>query len=183
MPDEFKMTDKDMILTNKHLYKPFVEPLNLPAHIMIKDDYCKAEPTDEAMDAMNAVMKDWNIERIFAFGGGSVIDLAKVLTLDIPNKAVDLFTGKTAPKKMRKLGIIPATCGTGSEVTNVAVAELKSLNIKKGLAVDETYAEYAVLITEPLNYLPDKAFALPRGDLIPRGGLGFGLPVTLGVLH
>ena len=29
----------------------------------------------------------------------------------------------------------------------------------------------------------DEALALPRGDLIPRGGLGFGLPVALGVLH
>ena len=62
--------------------------------------------------------------------------------------------------------MIPTTCGTGSEVTNVAVAELKSLHVKMGLAVDETYADKAVLIPESLQGLPDYVFATSPIDAL-----------------
>jgi len=62
--------------------------------------------------------------------------------------------------------VVPTTCGTGSEVTNVAIAELKSLHVKKGLAVEETYASKAVLIPESLSGLPDYVFATSSIDAL-----------------
>ncbi|NLP30326.1 MAG: 4-hydroxybutyrate dehydrogenase, partial [Clostridiales bacterium] len=58
------------------------------------------------------------------------------------------------------------TCGTGSEVTNVAIAELKSLKTKKGIAVEETYADVAVLIPETIKGLPYKFFVTSSIDAL-----------------
>lgn len=54
---------------------------------------------------------------------------------------------------------MPTTCGTGSEVTNIAILALNSRGTKKGLAVDEMYADSAVLVPELLNGLPFRFFA------------------------
>jgi 4-hydroxybutyrate dehydrogenase len=51
-------------------------------------------------------------------------------------------------------------------VTNVAIAELKSLHVKKGLAVDETYADIAVLIPETMKGLPYKVFTTSSVDAL-----------------
>ena len=88
------------------------------------------------------------------------------MALESTEKSVDLFTGKKVPKKVKELIVVPSTCGTGSEVTNVAIAELKSLQTKKGLAVEETYADIAVLIPESLQGLPDYVFATSSIDAL-----------------
>lgn len=49
---------------------------------------------------------------------------------------------------------VPTTCGAGSEVSNVSIAEFTKLHTKMGLAVDEIYADRAVLIPELLTGLP-----------------------------
>jgi 4-hydroxybutyrate dehydrogenase len=118
------------------------------------------------IDAIAKEMKKYSFERIIAFGGGTIVDICKVLALDVPEKSVDLFTGKAVPKKIKELVIVPTTAGTGSEVTNVAIAELKSLKIKKGIAVEETYADYAVLIPETVKGLPYKFFITSSLDAL-----------------
>jgi 4-hydroxybutyrate dehydrogenase len=54
---------------------------------------------------------------------------------------------------------VPTTFGTGSEVTNIAILQLKAKMIKMDLATDELYADSAVIIPELLQCLPFKAFA------------------------
>lgn len=51
-------------------------------------------------------------------------------------------------------------------MTNVAIAELKSMNVKMGLAAEETYADKAVLIPEALEDLPDYVFATSSIDAL-----------------
>ncbi|MFQ7473756.1 MAG: iron-containing alcohol dehydrogenase [Anaerovoracaceae bacterium] len=162
--ESFQIGKNDIIITNKILYKNYVKPIGTDSKCLFIEDYGTGEPTDEMIDEMALELRDCDYTRIIAFGGGTIVDICKILALDVPDKSVKLFTGEAEPVKVKELLIIPTTCGTGSEVTNVSIAELKSLNVKKGLAVDETYADNAVLIPEALEGLPDYVFATSSID-------------------
>lgn len=164
--EEFNIGKNDVLVTNEWMYKPYVEPLGIDTNVIYQEKYGKGEPSDEMIDAISIDMKQYDYDRIIAFGGGTIVDICKILALDVPKKSVDLFTGAVLPKKIKELIVVPTTCGTGSEVTNVAIAELKSLNTKKGIAVEETYADMAVLIPESLQGLPDKVFATSSIDAL-----------------
>lgn len=164
--DEFKLGKGDILVTNQWMYDPYVKPLGIDMPVVYQEKYGAGEPTDEMMDAMKAEMDKYDYNRIIAFGGGTIVDCCKVLACDIPDKVADLYTGKVAPKRVKELIVVPTTCGTGSEVTNVAVASIPSLNLKKGIADEETYADIAVLIPESLQGLPDKVFATSSVDAL-----------------
>lgn len=164
--DEFKLGKGDILVTNEWMYKPYVEGLGIDMPVIFQEKYGAGEPTDEMMDAMKAEMDQYEYDRIIAFGGGTIVDCCKVLACEIPDKVADLFTDKYPCKKIKKLIAVPTTCGTGSEVTNVAVAAIPSLNLKKGIATPDTFADEAVLIPESLQGLPDKVFATSSVDAL-----------------
>lgn len=164
--DEFKIGKGDILVTNQWMYDPYVKPLGIDVPVIYQEKYGQGEPSDEMMDAMKVDMDKYEFNRIIAFGGGTIVDICKVLSCEIPNKVADLYTGKVAPKRIKELIVVPTTCGTGSEVTNVAVASIPSLNLKKGIADEATYADTAVLIPESLQGLPDKVFATSSVDAL-----------------
>ena len=164
--EAFGLGKGDILVTNQWMYDPYVKPLGIDMPVIFQEKYGKGEPSDEMIDAMARDMAGYDYDRIIAFGGGTIVDICKVLSLEVPEQSVKLFTGEVAPKKVKELIVVPTTCGTGSEVTNVAIAELKSLHVKKGLAVEETYASKAVLIPESLGGLPDYVFATSSIDAL-----------------
>lgn len=164
--EAFGLGKGDILVTNQWMYDPYVKPLGIDIPVIFQEKYGSGEPSDEMIDAMAKDMKNYEYDRIIAFGGGTIVDICKVLCLDVPEKSVQLFMGEVKPVKVKELVVVPTTCGTGSEVTNVAIAELKSLHIKKGLAVEETYASTAVLIPESLQGLPDYVFATSSIDAL-----------------
>ena len=171
--DEFKLGKGDILVTNEWMYKPYVEGLGIDMPVIFQEKYGQGEPTDEMMDAMKAEMDKYDYNRIIAFGGGTIVDCCKVLACDIPDKVADLYTGKVAPKRVKELLVVPTTCGTGSEVTNVAVASLPALNLKKGIADEETFADIAILIPESLQGLPDYVFATSSIDALVHASESF----------
>ena len=164
--ESFSLTERDLIVTNQWLYEPYIKPLDVKANVIFQEKYGMGEPTDLMIDALVKEAKQYDFDRIIALGGGTVIDISKVLSLDVPEECVKLYTGEVEAKKVKELVIIPTTCGTGSEVTNVTVAALTSLDTKKGLASDETYASAAVLIPESMTGLPDKVFSTSSIDAL-----------------
>ncbi len=164
--EEFKIGKNDLVLTNEWLYTPYMEPLGIETNVIFQEKFGTGEPSDEMIDNISAEMKKYDFDRIIAFGGGTIVDICKVLALEVPERSEDLFMGKVAPVKKKELIAVPTTCGTGSEVTNVAIAGLKSLKIKKGIAVDETFADIAVLIPETLKGLPYKFFVTSSVDAL-----------------
>ena len=164
--EEFKLGKGDILVTNEWMYTPYVAPLGIDIPVIYQEKYGMGEPTDEMMDAMKVDMDKYEYDRIIAFGGGTIVDICKVLACEIPDKAADLYTGKVEAKRIKELVLVPTTCGTGSEVTNVAVASIPSMNLKKGIATEETYADCAVLIPESLAGLPDKVFATSSVDAL-----------------
>ena len=171
--DEFKLGKGDILVTNEWMYTPYVEGLGIDMPVIFQEKYGQGEPTDEMMDAMKAEMDKYDYNRIIAFGGGTIVDCCKVLACDIPDKVADLYTGKVAPKRVKELLVVPTTCGTGSEVTNVAVASLPALNLKKGIADEETFADIAILIPESLQGLPDYVFATSSIDALVHASESF----------
>lgn len=164
--DEFKIGKRDLVLTHEFLYEPFIKPLGIESNFIFQEKYGMGEPSDEMIDAISADMKKFSFDRIIAFGGGTIIDIAKLFALDIPAKSIELFEGTVLPVKIKELVLVPTTSGTGSEVTNISIAELKSKHIKKGLAADQLYADHAVLIPETVKGLPYKFFCTSSVDAL-----------------
>jgi len=164
--DAYPITERDLLVTNEWLWKPYIEPLGAKPAVIFQEKYGMGEPSDEMIDAIVRDVKQYDYDRIIALGGGTILDICKVLALDVPERSEDLFMGKVPPKKLKTLVAVPTTCGTGSEVTNVSIAELKSLGIKKGVASEETFADLAVLIPETMKGLPYKVFVTSSVDAL-----------------
>ncbi|WP_058952906.1 4-hydroxybutyrate dehydrogenase [Clostridium tyrobutyricum] len=162
----FNIGKRDLILTNEFLYKPFLEKYADGADVIFQEKYGSGEPSDEMINKIIKDMGNKKYARILALGGGTVIDIAKLLSLKYTEDSLDLFEEKVPLIKDKELIIVPTTCGTGSEVTNVSVAELKSKHTKKGIASDELYADYAVLIPEVVKNLPYKFFVTSSVDAL-----------------
>jgi len=163
--EDFQIGEGDLIITNEYIYEPNFKTLNLKCDILFQEKYGTGEPSDEMAEAMYHDMPK-DSKRIFAIGGGTIIDVSKIFSLKTVSPVLDLYDGKILPIKSKKLVIVPTTCGTGSEVTNVAVLALISRNTKKGIAVDQIYADEAVLIPELLNTLPFTVFATSSIDAL-----------------
>ncbi len=163
--EAFRLQKGDLILTNEYIYRPHFGALDLECDVICQENYGTGEPTDEMAEA---ILKDIKGEpkRIIAIGGGTVLDLAKLFALKQVSPVLDLYDGKLPIKKNKELILVPTTCGTGSEVTNIAILALISRGTKKGLAVDEMYADAAVLIPELLSGLPFGVFSASSIDAL-----------------
>lgn len=163
--EAFRLQKGDLILTNEYIYRPHFGALNLECDVIYQENYGAGEPTDEMAEA---ILKDIKGEpkRIIAIGGGTVLDLAKLFALKQVSPVLDLYDGKLPIEKNKELILVPTTCGTGSEVTNIAILALISRGTKKGLAVDEMYADAAVLIPELLSGLPFGVFSASSIDAL-----------------
>ena len=145
--EEFALGKGDLVITNEYIYEPYFGGLNLGCDVLFQEKYGAGEPSDDMAEAMYRDMKGSH-RRIIAIGGGTVYD------------------GRLEIVKDKELVLVPTTCGTGSEVTNIAILALNKKGTKKGLAVDEMYADSAVLIPELLGGLPFKFFAASSIDAL-----------------
>lgn len=161
----YQLGTKDLILTNDFLYNPYFAPLDLPCPVLFQEKYGLGEPADEMVEAIYRDMPQ-DVTRIIAIGGGAVLDIAKILTLKHVTPILDLYDSKLPLEKGRELVLVPTTCGTGSEVTNISILALVSRGTKKGLAADGMYADQAVLIPELLRGLPFPVFAASSIDAL-----------------
>ena len=133
--------------------------------MIFQEKYGQGEPSDDMVEAMYKDIKGSH-KRVIAVGGGTVIDISKLFALKDVSPVLDLYDGKIPPVKDKELVLVPTTCGTGSEVTNIAILALNSRGTKKGLAVDEMYGDSAVLVPELLESLPFGVFATSSIDAL-----------------
>ena len=117
--DEFRLCETDLILTNEYIYQPYFGSMNLGCRVLYQEKYGIGEPTDTMTEAIMQDMKKTGCKRVIAIGGGTVIDIAKVLAVAGDESIDCLYDMAPALPKRRTLIIVPTTCGTGSEVTNI----------------------------------------------------------------
>ena len=163
---EFELGDKDLVITNEFLYEPFMKSLGLKCHFVMQEKYGLGEPSDEMMNSILADIKKVDFRRIVAIGGGTVIDISKLFVLKNLDNVTDAFERRIPLIKDKELVILPTTCGTGSEVTNISIAEIKAKHTKMGLADDTLFADDAVLIPELLRGLPFRFYAASSIDAL-----------------
>ena len=163
--EDLKIGKGDLIITNQYIYEPNFGDLDLQCAVIFQEKYGMGEPSDEMAEAIYKDMPK-DVKRIIGIGGGTVMDLCKLFILKHVSPILDLFDGKVPVEKDKELILIPTTCGTGSEVTNVSVMALISRDTKKGIANDAMYADKAVLITQLLSTLPFKVFATSSIDAL-----------------
>ena len=159
---EYGIGPRDLILTNSYILEKYVQELNLQANVIYQERYGSGEPSDEMFEAIYSDIPDLNsYSRVIGIGGGTVQDLSKLLVLEQCLPLEDLFLKKFPPRKNKELILIPTTCGTGSEVTNISILSFCRKNTKIGLAADELYADQAVLIPQFLEGLPFSNTTMP----------------------
>lgn len=163
---EFDLNENDLVITNDFLYDPFMKPLNLKCRFVMQETYGLGEPSDQMMNVILKDVKSHPFNRVIAVGGGTVIDISKLFVLKGLNNVTDAFERKIPLEKDKKLVILPTTCGTGSEVTNISIAEIKSKHTKMGLADDALLADDAVLVPELLRGLPYRFYVASAIDAL-----------------
>ncbi|MBM6686057.1 4-hydroxybutyrate dehydrogenase [Faecalicatena contorta] len=165
--EDFQIGEGDFVLAGKSVLEAHFAGLEKTgAVIRCKSRYGQGEPTDLMVDALLADFRKTGCGRIIAIGGGAVIDMAKILVLDGDAPAADIYQRRTELNKVRSLVSVPTTCGAGSEVSSVSIAEVTELHTKLGLACDEIYPDHAVLIPELLKELPWHFFVTSAIDAL-----------------
>lgn len=167
--EEFNLGNRDLIVTNEFIYKPFMEGLNLDSQIVFQEKFGDGEPSEEMLTDIFAALDPDSYDRIIAVGGGAIMDICKVLSLKRPTSVHDLYFKKFDVIPEKELVAIPTTCGTGSEVTNISVAIVREDNgstTKLGLVSDRLIPSSVCLIPEMLKTLPYDPFASSAIDAL-----------------
>lgn len=165
LAEALKLGPADLILTNEYIYNPTIASLKLGCHTCFQEKYGAGEPTDVMVDAILNDLRDKDYDRIVAVGGGTVIDIAKVMTVARPSDKVnDLYDRMASLEKEHPLIIVPTTCGTGSEVTNISIINRTTKGIKVGLVSPAMFADEAALVPTMLDSLPYPVFATSSID-------------------
>jgi 4-hydroxybutyrate dehydrogenase len=157
---------KDCIFTVSFLNDTWIKPLGVQSHVLLFENYGAGEPTDDMIDAIFADFRKLDVDRVIAIGGGSVIDIAKLMALKPTGSAFQFFEKSVDLIKEKELILVPTTCGTGSEVTNISIAGIPSKNTKMGLAIEQLFADKAVLVPELIYGLPEFVFVTSSLDAL-----------------
>ncbi|MCQ2138374.1 MAG: 4-hydroxybutyrate dehydrogenase [Bacteroidales bacterium] len=176
----------DLVITQSFLYEPYMKGLGLECKFVLQDRYGAGEPSDEMIarilddlraegpggaavaggaEGPGSAPAD-SFKRIVGIGGGTVIDIAKLFVLKGLEDPEAAYLREMPIVKGRELVIVPTTCGTGSEVTNISIAELKRKHTKLGLADNAILPDEAVLIPELLKGLPFKFYVYSAIDAL-----------------
>lgn len=100
--------------------------------------------------------KGKKIDLIIGLGGGSSLDIAKMLSIMLTNddKIENMFGINLVKKRGITKFLIPTTAGTGSEVTPIAILSDETEHLKKGVVSDYLLPEVAILDGELTRTLP-----------------------------
>ena len=141
--NEYSFSNKSLIITSKGSGKRgWFDYLGLN-NSYIYDDVIP-NPSVETIDKIQSEFSNSEIDTIIGLGGGSSLDVAKVV----------------ASKMKKKKILIPTTFGSGSEVTRISV--LKVNGQKKSFHDDEFFADVAIVDSHfiknsPINIIKNSA--------------------------
>ena len=132
---------------------------NIPFTIF---DNIKNEPTIAEVDQIiNDLRVAYNYDVIIGIGGGSTIDVAKLLS--ISGSVTGSIKNYIGANKINKPGImmimLPTTSGTGAEATPNAIVNDKDEGSKKGVVSPYLIPDLVILDPELTLFLPQKITA------------------------
>ncbi|WP_138418102.1 iron-containing alcohol dehydrogenase [Aquibacillus sediminis] len=163
--DHFQLSPYDTVFTERFLYEKYFKG-KLNCNFIFQDDYGLGEPSDIVIDKILIDIKDKPINRIIGIGGGSILDIAKLLSIKDATSTEDIFEENIPLVRDKGLILIPTTCGTGCEVTCVSVVDISRKNTKIGKRIEANFADSAVLIEELLDSIPERVFLYSSVDAL-----------------
>ena len=105
------------------------------------------EPATDRVEEAAAIAKKGNFDVIIGLGGGSILDVAKMVSALItnPGKTEEYFGREKVPRRGKPTIIVPTTAGTGAEVTKHAVFLDRTNNVKKVVASGNLLPNVAIV--------------------------------------
>lgn len=128
-------------------------------------DGVTADPSEAVVEAAYTVARNNNVDGVIAVGGGSSMDVAKVVSvLMVGDRSLaDMYGVDQVPPGRLPLFLVPTTAGTGSEVTPVAVITTGATT-KAGVSSSVLLPDVAILDAELTLGLPRSATAMTGID-------------------
>jgi alcohol dehydrogenase class IV len=148
----FVITDAD--LTKIELNKPIINQISKSSNLEVFDDV-ESDPSKKTLIKALKSAKNFKPTGILGFGGGSSMDIAKLISLLVGTEQdIENIWGVGNAKGPRlPLVLIPTTAGTGSEVTPISIITLEK-DEKKGVSSPIILPDLAVLDPELTLNLP-----------------------------
>jgi len=156
----------------KNLLKKLVEK-NEIEKITIFSEFQNNPKYEDILKGIDLFEKE-NHDGIISFGGGSTIDVAKLIHF-FANQNIGIkeflfnkekIKNEIIDKKVKHISI-PTTCGTGSEATHFAVMYYN--NKKYSVADERILPDYSIVDAEILKKLPDRVLASSIMDALSHG--------------
>ncbi len=139
----FVITDEG--LTELGLYDKIIKKLQSNSNINIFDKV-ESDPSKSTLLKAFDEAADFKSTGVLGFGGGSSMDVAKLISLLLgSNQNIDTIWGVNNAKGPRiPLVLIPTTAGTGSEVTPISIITMDDKE-KKGVSSKLILPDLAIL--------------------------------------
>ncbi|BBS91778.1 MULTISPECIES: iron-containing alcohol dehydrogenase [unclassified Klebsiella] len=119
-------------------------------------DNVPAEPSQHDVSRICQGVGDWQPDLVVGIGGGSVLDVAKLLSvlLHPQSPGLDALLAGIKPEARMPSLLIPATAGTGSEATPNAILGIEEHNTKVGIISPVLLPDYVALLPELTTSMP-----------------------------
>lgn len=158
----------DQAIQQTGLLLSVTEPLKLAGLPFDVMDDVIPEPPFEILEQMAARIEAKGYDLLIGVGGGSVLDVTKVLSIMLTNPGdVRHFVGID---KVKNPGIpfilVPTTSGTGSEVTSIAIFTDTRDMVKKGIVSRYLLASVSIVDAELTLTVPSAVTAATGMDAL-----------------
>jgi alcohol dehydrogenase class IV len=136
-------------------------------------DEVAIEPTDASFTAAAQFAREARVDGFVSLGGGSVIDTAKAANLYASHPAslrayvnAPVGDAQPVPGPLAPHLACPTTCGTGSEVTGIAIFDWVALAAKTGIASPRLRPTEALIDPRVTRTLPAAVVAASGMDVL-----------------
>lgn len=127
----------------------------------IRENPCLSQAEDACK-----IVREKQIEVLLAIGGGSVMDLAKAVSIGCFQEELwKFYEGKALPQKSLPIGAIPTMAATASEANPVSVLQNDALSKKTALRNPLLYPKFALLNPELTVTVPAAQTAMGALDI------------------
>lgn len=157
---------KPLVITGPHIYQSGLTNVLLDelkknniAYCLFKDSV--SNPTISVVNKATEVYLENNCDSLIAFGGGSPLDIAKLVGAKVTTKKeiIKMKGVLKIRKKIPYLIAIPTTAGSGSEVTLASVVTDETTHLKFAVNDFCLIPKCVFLLKENLISLPPKTIA------------------------
>ena len=149
------VTDAGMIQQQLHL--PLIEIFETTATPYLIFSDVQADPPENIVLQAVDFAKSHNVDAVLGFGGGSSLDVAKIIAILADPKQMQhiehIYGVGNAKSPRLPLILVPTTAGTGSEVTPISIVTTGETT-KTGIVSPILYADMAILDANFTKDLP-----------------------------